>query len=116
MALYTEYIEFESSPNSNNFLKISIMFNKDTRNWATGETKEKGYQVVVTPVQKGEKFVITGAFSGFYEIIYPIGRQSNKRLQTAIKMVKDKMPTYKEFFINRGYKFKENGKELSNME
>ena len=108
MALYTEYLEFESSPNSTNFLKISIMFNKDTRNWATGEDKEKGYQVVVTPVEKGDKFVITGAFTGFYEIIYPIGRQSKKRLETAIKMVEDKMSIYKEFFINRNYKFKEN--------
>jgi len=102
MNLHTEYWPIEGEKNK--FIKVTIHFNKDTIHWSSLERKEKGYTVTCTPVEKGDMFESFGAFTGFYEIIYPINRQSKKRLQTAIKILEEKTTTYKQYFINKGIK------------
>ena len=44
----------------------------------------------------------SGAFTGFYKIIYPIGRQSKKRLEEAIRLFKEEKETYLKFFEDKG--------------
>jgi hypothetical protein len=103
MELYKTYVDTDQ-PNQK--IRFSIYFNKETINWATGQYKDKGYQVTAIPVEKtgfGESF---GAFTGFNDIIYPVQRQSKKRLQTAINMLHLKMDEYLKFFENKGYKVK----------
>lgn len=108
MALYTEYIPTDKE---GQFIKFTINFNKDTYHWATSQPKQKGYQLVATPVQRtelennliSEQFT---AFSGFYEIIYPVERQSSKRLQEAITKLSENKERYLQFFINKGINIK----------
>jgi len=103
MNLHKEYIDTKK-PNLK--IRISLSFNKDTIHWATNNPKKKGYQVVVTPtevVDKGDyKVETTSAFSGFYEVILPVERQSKKRLETAINLIKENKDRYIEYFKQKG--------------
>ncbi len=107
MTLFKEYIEIKNKEKGTH-LKFSISFNKDTYHWATSSTKEKGYQLIATPVSKSKSSCGTystesfTAFEGFYKIIYPVGRQSNKRLDEAIRLFKEDLPTYLEYFKEKG--------------
>jgi len=106
------YLPVKHEENKNNFIKVSLSFNKDTYHWATSSTKEKGYQVNATPVSKqtrdaGYSVESMGAFTGFYEIIYPVERQSKKRAQKALEMIGENKQRYIEFFEKKGYKFLE---------
>lgn len=97
--LHKEYIDTKKE---NVKIKLTLHFNKDTYNWATGARKEKGYQVTATPVTvtvgdgfRTEEF---GAFTGFYDLIYPVERQSKKRLGTAIELLEHNREVYLNHF------------------
>jgi hypothetical protein len=102
MILYKKYIP-TAEPNI--YIKFSISFNRETIHWATSQPKDIGYQLVALPVEKSRGMEISGAFTGFYEIIYKIGRQSNKRLNHAIDLIDENMDRYVEFFKKKGIKF-----------
>jgi len=102
MNLHTEYWPIEGEKNK--FIKTTIHYNKETYHWATGKSKQKGYAVNCTPVEKGDMFESFTAFTGFYDIIYPIDRQSKKRLQTAIKMLEESTEKYKQYFRDQEIK------------
>jgi len=108
MTLYKEYLD---TIVENEKIKFTISFNKETRNWATGESKKIGYQVSAVPVKindfshknvRGELVHFTseesGAFTGFCDNLIEIDRQSKKRLESAISKLKENMETYKEWF------------------
>ncbi len=99
MTLYKEYLDTSIE---NEKIKFTISFNKETRNWATGESKKIGYQVSATPVKvsiyKGYSLEESGAFTGFNDNLIEIDRQSKKRLESAISKLKENMETYKEWF------------------
>lgn len=99
------YIPVTHPENKDNFIRLSLSFNKETISWATSQPKEKGYQVNAVPIQKGGMIESFGAFTGFYEIIYPVGRQSAKRCREAMQMILDNKPRYIDFFEKKGYVF-----------
>lgn len=102
--LYKVYIPIKGELNKK--IKCTIHFNKDTYHWATSTPKEKGYSLTCTPVEIGDKWETYGAFTGFYEIIYPIERQSKKRLDTAIELFRNNIEKYLQFFTDSyGYEF-----------
>lgn len=109
--LYKKYLDVTHKENGNNAIKFSLSFNKDTYHWTTGKPKQKGYQLTVTPVERitdaegkitQETFT---AFTGFYKIIYPVDRQSSKRLQEAIKIFEQELQSYVDRFKEQGYIF-----------
>ena len=104
MYLFTHYT---NTNNENIFIKYTIHFNKDTFHWATSAFKQKGYQVTATPItverKENWKTETSTAFNGFYEIIYPIERQSNKRAEEAIKKFKERLKIYNDFFRKKGF-------------
>lgn len=114
MALYTEYIPVIKSPNNSTHIKFQISFNKDTHHWATSSTKKVGYQLTATPVQRSKsecgKFSTESftAFQGFYKIIYPIARQSKKRLEEAISVFIKEKESYLKFFTDKKFEIEEN--------
>ena len=99
MTLYKEYLD---TIVENEKIKFTISFNKETRNWATGESKKIGYQVTAIPIKikKTATYSIeeSGAFTGFNDNLIEIDRQSKKRLESAISKLKENMETYKEWF------------------
>jgi hypothetical protein len=100
MNLYKTYIDTDKP---NHKIKFTIHFNKDTHHWATSSPKKKGYAVTATPVEISDRWESSGAFTGFYEIIYPVERQSQKRLLESIDKLNNKLDTYLDFFRNRGH-------------
>jgi hypothetical protein len=99
MADYTEYIK---TTKDFEFLKFSISYNYDTYNWATGQPKQKGYQLIATPVQKGDMWESFTAFDGFSTIILPAERKSKKRLAEAIHKFKMNREDYIKYFTQQG--------------
>ena len=104
MSLYKKYID---AIEDNKKIKFSISFNRETRNWASGESKQIGYQVTAVPVEIGDKFESFTAFTGFNDCLSPINRQSNKRLDKAIEILAEREEKYLDYFKNKGIKFKE---------
>lgn len=108
MVLFKQYLDTSVE---NEKIKIYISFNKDRINWATNESKKIGYQVTAVPVKVsntvGARIEESGAFTGFNDCILEIDRQSKKRLDKAIELLQAKIPTYKEWFKNKGYNFNE---------
>lgn len=104
MALYKEYVPVVEN-NQATHIKFQISYNKDTYHWATGNTKQKGYQLTATPVTKSDMVESFTAFQGFYKIIFPVERQSKKRLATAIETFNNDKQTYLDYFKNQGFKF-----------
>lgn len=90
----------------NQKIKFKIDYNKDTYHWATSSSKQKGYQLTATPVKREGVYEKFEAFSGFYKIIYPVDRQSKKRLSSAIEIFYDEIEKYLDFFRNKGYDIK----------
>jgi len=103
--LYKEYIDTDKP---NHKIKVTLSFNKDTYHWATAKSKEKGYQLNMTPVEvttgDGYNTEVMGAFTGFYEILYPVERQSKKRLSHAISLIVENRERHLEFFREKGIK------------
>jgi len=89
----------------NKFIKFTISFNKDTYHWATGQTKQKGYQLVATPVERDDMWESFTAFQGFYKIIFPVERRSKKRLEEAIRIFNQEEESYIEHFKAQGIEF-----------
>jgi hypothetical protein len=104
MAEYKEYI---ATREPNKFIKFTIDFNKDTYHWATGQTKQKGYQLVATPVERSDMWESFTAFQGFYKIIFPVERRSKKRLEEAIQIFKQDKEKYLDYFRNQGFEIGE---------
>jgi ribonucleotide reductase beta subunit family protein with ferritin-like domain len=102
-----EYKEYIPTEIETQFIKFSISFNYDTYNWATGQPKEKGYQLTATPVEKTDMVESFTAFSGFYKIIFPAERKSKKRLEEAIRIFKRDRVDYIDYFRELGYKIKD---------
>lgn len=115
MYLAKIYLPVTHEENKDNFIRLTLSFNKDNYHWATSTTKEKGYQVHAVPVSKTTRtsgdnnynVESSGAFTGFFEIIYPVERQSKKRAQKALEMIGENKQRYIEFFEKKGYKFLE---------
>ena len=94
MALHKIYHQVEGS----SYIKLSIHFNRSTHNWATGQSKQIGYECTVVPIQRSEDGMVESftAFTGFNVNILQVERQSKKRLEEAIRIVEQR----KEEFIN----------------
>lgn len=96
--LYKEYYHVKD----NEYIKISISFNRDRTNWATYQPKKIGYQVNMHPVKRSqsENFTIeeSGAFTGFLDCLLEVDRQSKKRLEAAIKVLEERKPMYLKYF------------------
>lgn len=105
MNRYEILLPVKHEKNKDNFISLKLGFNKETIHWATSQTKEKGYEVIAKPVQKTGFSTSFGAFTGFYEIIYPVQRQSSKRFEEAKKILEANIPKYKEHFEQKGYQF-----------
>ena len=110
MILYRQYLH---TTVENQKIKLYISFNKETTSWATGQPKKVGYQVTCVPCKitfnDNHRIEESGAFTGFNDCILEVDRQSKKRLSTAIELLQEKIPTYKEWFIkNQGISFIEN--------
>ena len=101
--LFVRYFDTEKE---NVKIKFVIDFNKDTYHWATSSSKEKGYQLTAVPVEKHDRVEVFGAFTGFYKIIYPVNRQSKKRLEAAVNIFNNNIEEYLEFFRNKGFSIK----------
>lgn len=84
-------------------IKFTISFNRDTRNWATGQPKKIGYQVTATPVKRtkldgGFSMEEFTAFSGFNDCLLECERQSKNRLTQAINILGERLENYMKFF------------------
>lgn len=104
MSLYKCYEKLENGQE----IKMSISFNRETRNWATSEPTKIGYRVSVTPVKRrdcGNGIVMeeTGAFTGFNDTLIECSRQGSRRLEMAI----DELNQRKERYLNQ---FREGGR------
>ena len=74
-------------------LKVELYFNRDTYSWGTGERKPIGYMGSYTPVMKGEFFEeVSGDDPGNWEMILEAERQSKKRKEEAIAILKNRIP------------------------
>jgi hypothetical protein len=92
-------------------IKFSISYLKpsESRNWATSEYRETGYRVNAVPVERSadgrmESFT---AFTGFGDTLLPCKRRSQKRYEQAQEILMEKLPSYLQWFINKGYKIPE---------
>ncbi len=97
MILHKEYVDTKKD---NVKIKFTVVFNKQTTNWATSQRRKIGYQVTVIPVEVSENGNIRlesyGAFTGFNDCLLEVDRQSKKRLEKAIEVLHEK----KEFYLN----------------
>lgn len=93
MTLHKEYYHIEG----NKYIKFYVTFNKQSFNLSY-EPKKIGYQVTVVPVERGEFFESSGAFTGFNDCLLETGRQSAKRLAEALKILDERKEKYLEFF------------------
>lgn len=103
MILHKEYHPFKDG---NKEIKFSVSFNKDSHNWATSQPKKIGYQVTATIVQRtksegGFSIESFGAFQGFNDCLLEVERQSSKRLQTALEVLKSRKEQYMKWFEER---------------
>ena len=100
---------YTAHPDGIQELKISISFNKEPINWVNSKPQKIGYYATVVPVRRtkpstGSNVVIeeSGAFTGFRNCILEVDRQSKKRLESAIKIATDNIPTYVKWFEQDG--------------
>ena len=89
-------------------IKFSISFNKSSHNWATNQPIPIGYRVAATPVKitkyEGYSMEEFGAFTGFTDTLLEVDRQSAKRLETAKKVLIERLEQYLQWFVDRyGY-------------
>lgn len=107
-SLYKNYIP---TTKENEFIKLSISFNRDSTNWATSQPKDIGYEVCVVPVtiERNDSFQTERCvgFSGFNKNLLKVDRQSQKRLGEAIKICESEIEQYKNWFRAKGYDFKD---------
>ena len=89
---------------ANEFIKLSISYNKDTYNWATGQPKTKGYELNAVPVKRSGMIEEFGAFTGYNTTLVKCSRRSKKRLQMSIDELTLNIDKYLQFFINQGFK------------
>ena len=104
MSLYKIYEKLENGQE----IKMSISFNKETRNWATSEPTKVGYRVTVVPVTRskptadGVVFESYSAFSGFNDTLIECSRQGSRRLEMAIDELNQRKERYLEQFKDGG--------------
>jgi len=88
-------------------IRFRVSFNKETRNWATNQTLEKGYRVNATPVEisksNGYQMESFGAFTGFGDTLLACGRRSAKRYEEAKQILDERMLKYLAWFEDKGY-------------
>lgn len=99
----TLHREYHPHPKGDGEIEFSISFNRELTNWATGQSKKVGYQVSVTPTKRtnqenGLVLVEFQAFTGFLDNLLEVNRQSAKRLESAIGILKQRIPKYMEAF------------------
>ena len=88
------------------YIRCSLSYNKDTYNYFTSSYKKKGYQITMTPIVVDGICETSTAFTGFYEILHPVERQSKKRLAEAESILISNIDRYLEYFTdNYGYQF-----------
>jgi hypothetical protein len=100
----TEYKMYIQTSKANEFIKLSISYNKDTYNWATGQPKTKGYQLTAMPVKRSGMIEEFGAFTGYNTTLVKCNRRSKKRLEIAIEELNKNIDKYLQYFINQGFK------------
>jgi hypothetical protein len=92
-------------------IKFSISYLKPSEswNWATSENRETGYRVNAVPVERSSDGMIESftAFSGFGDTLLPCKRRSEKRYEQAQVILMEKLPSYLQWFINKGYNIPE---------
>ena len=100
----TDYKMYIQTSEANEFIKLSISYNKDTYNWATGQEKTKGYQLTAIPVKRSGRIEEFGAFTGYNTTLVKANRRSKKRLEIAIEELNKNLDKYLQYFINKGIK------------
>jgi len=97
MFLHKEYLKI-----GENEIRFAISFNKNPRSFATGQPIDKGYRVSAVPVKRTKLANVEmeefGAFTGFNDTLLAIDRQSQKRLQEAIKILNERKEKYINWF------------------
>lgn len=103
MTLFKEYQEIEIN-GENHTISFTVTFNRESTSWATGKSIPIGYRVSVIPVKLSKRGSFTmeefGAFTGFNDTLLEIERQSQKRLQTALAILKSRKTQYLNYFTN----------------
>lgn len=98
--LYRERVE-----HNDQLIEFTIIFNKDTTNWATLKPKKIGYEVIVIPIEItiecGIEIKTIIAFSGFTDNLLEVNRQSQKRLSEAISILTMRKESYLKQFNNK---------------
>lgn len=63
-------------------LEIKLYYNLGGQNYFTGTNEQRGLYLLVSPVTVGENFVQTTAFAGIKQLVLPMARASQKKLDT----------------------------------
>ena len=100
----SDYKMYIKTSEANEFIKLSISYNKDTYNWATGQEKTKGYQLTAMPVKRSGMIEEFEAFTGYNTTLVKCSRRSKKRLQMSIDELTQNIDKYLQYFINQGFK------------
>lgn len=104
-----KYIKIIENPkDKNNYLEITFYYDLGGYNFGTGKPKPRGYYLRVTPVEKsitasGLACVSFTAFTGYYDLLLPVNRQSKKSENAA----REKLPAVEKMLVN--YIARENG-------
>lgn len=108
MENYKIYIDTDK-PSVKIKFSISYLRPSESWNWATSQTRETGYRVNAVPVEISEdgKMESFTAFSGFGATLLPCKRRSQKRYEEAQVILMKDLPSYLQWFINKGYNIPE---------
>ena len=108
MENYKMYIDTDK-PSVKIKFSISYLKPSESRNWATGENRETGYRVNAVPVERSSDGMIESftAFTGFGATLLPCKRRSQKRYEEAQVILMKNLPSYLQWFINKGYNIPE---------
>ena len=108
MENYKIYVDTDKSSVKIKF-SISYLKPSESRNWATSEYRETGYRVNAVPVERSEdgRMESFTAFTGFGDTLLPCKRRSDKRYAQAQEILMEKLPSYLQWFINKGYNIPE---------
>lgn len=101
-----------SKPSVKIKLTISYLKPSESYNWATGEHRKTGYRVNATPVEiteakEGYQIESFTAFTGFGDTLLECSRRSSKRYAEAQVILMQNLPSYLQWFINKGYEIPE---------
>ena len=101
-----KYLKLKENAQKATHLKVETRYSLGGMNYFTYENEERGYYLMVTPVERGNGMEGFIAFSGIKKLILPVKRQSKKAEDEAEKLYKD----YLDQLVN--YVLEKNSLEL----